>query len=178
MSKDNHTIRSVYPREVVEGRIRELAARINADYAGKPLVVVCVLKGAYMFFSDLVKELTVGPELDFVRLASYGNGIESSRSISFTKDVELSLAGKHVLLVEDVIDTGHTMDFLIRQLKARGAVSLKIAALIDKKARREVPVDAEYVGFTVNDGFIIGYGLDYAERYREIPAICEVVFDA
>jgi hypoxanthine phosphoribosyltransferase len=175
MRKQEHAIRCVYPRDVVEGRIRELASAVNAEYAGRPLVVVCVLKGAYMFFSDLVKELTVGPELDFVRLASYGSGTESSRSISFTKDVELSLAGKHVLLVEDVIDTGHTMDFLMRQLKARGTASLKIAALVDKKARSEVPVDAEFVGFTIDDGFIVGYGLDYAELYRELPAIYEVV---
>lgn len=178
MNKGNHTVRCIYPRETVEKRIRQLADAINAEYEGKPLVVVCVLKGAYMFFSDLVKELTVGPQLDFVRLASYGDGMESNRSVSFTKDVEISLAGKHVLLVEDVIDTGHTMDSLMRQLRARGAVSLKIAALVDKKARREVPVDAEFVGFTIDDGFIVGYGLDYAERYREIPAICEVFFEA
>ncbi|CAK7010248.1 MAG: Hypoxanthine phosphoribosyltransferase [Desulfovibrio sp.] len=177
MHTGGHTLRCIHPRETVETRIRELAAAINAAYEGKPLVVVCVLKGAFMFFSDLVKCLTVSPQLDFVRLASYGNGMETSRSISFTKDLELSLAGKHVLLVEDVVDTGHTMDFLLRQLKARGAASIRIAALVDKTSRREVPVDVAYVGFTMNDEFIVGYGLDYAENYRELPAIWEVLPD-
>lgn len=178
MNDRGRTLRCVYPQEAVECRIRELAGLINAEYAGKPLVVICVLKGAYMFFSDLVKNLTVGPQLDFVRLASYGNGMETTRSISFTKDVELSLSNRHVLLVEDVIDSGHTMAFLLHQLKARGAASLKIAALVDKKARREVRVDADFVGFTLDDGFIVGYGLDYAEEYRELPAIYEIVSES
>lgn len=175
MTIPEHSLACVHPREAVERRIRELAAEINAEYAGKPLVVVCVLKGGFMFFSDLVKELAVEPQVDFVRLASYGDGMVASRSVSFTKDVELSLFGKHVLLVEDVVDTGHTMDFLLRQLRARGAASLRIAALADKRARREVRVDVDYVGFSMTDEFIVGYGLDYAEYYRELPAVYEVV---
>lgn len=157
----------------IRTRIDALASEINALYAGEPLVVVCVLKGAFMFFSDLVKRLTCRPELDFVRLASYGTGT-AHKAITFSKDVELSLKGKHVLIVEDIIDTGHSMDFLFRQLAARGARSLELAVLIDKQERREVPVVARFSGFSLPGGFIVGYGLDYAENYRELPALYEV----
>lgn len=175
MQKRDHTLRPVYTAEAISARVRDIAAEINAEYAGKPLVVVCILKGAFMFFSDLVKEMTVAPQIDFVRLASYGDGMQTTRNISFTKDVEISLEGKHVLLVEDVIDSGHTIDFLLRQMKARGAASLKVAVLIDKTERRETDVHADFVGFHLEDGFIIGYGLDCAEEYRELPAIYEIV---
>lgn len=161
----------LYSAEDIQRRVAEIAAEINAEYAGKDLVVVCVLKGGFMFFSDLVKQITVDPRLDFVRLASYGKGTESSRAINFTKDIEISLKGAHVLVVEDVVDTGHTMDFLARQLGARGAESFRIAALIDKIERREVPVKVDYAGFRLDSGFIVGYGLDYAEYGRETPAV-------
>lgn len=124
-----------------------------------------------MFFSDLCRRITVSPEVDFVRLASYGKGTMSSRSISFTKDIEISVKDKHVILVDDVVDTGHTMAFLLRQMSARGALSIKVASLVDKKERREVDVDVDYVGFELSKGFIIGYGLDYAEKYRTLPVI-------
>lgn len=164
-------LRELYSSEMIEARVNEIAGQINQDYAGKPLVVICVLKGAFMFFADLVRRLTVEPEIDFVRIASYGQNDVSSGTISFSKDVELSLAGKDVLLVEDVVDSGLTMDFLVRQLQARGANSLRIAALVDKFERREVKVHVDYAGFTLSSGFIVGYGLDYAERYRELPAV-------
>lgn len=175
MQKDDHPMRCVFTREQVETRVREIAAEINAQYAGKPLVVICVLKGAVLFFSDLLKEITVRPQIDFVRLASYGDGKQTTRSVSFTKDVELSLADKHVLLVEDVIDSGHTMEFLLHQLAARGAASIKIAVLVDKHERREVAISPDFIGFSLDEGFIVGYGLDYAERYRELPAIYEIL---
>lgn len=162
--------------EVIEKRLDEIAAEINALYDGEPLVVVCVLKGGFMFFSDIVKRLKCRPELDFVRLASYGAHTSNS-SINFTKDVELSLEGKHVLIVEDIIDTGHSMDFLFRQLGARGARSLRLAVLVDKHERREVPVTAHFVGFSVPSGFLVGYGLDCAEQYRELPALYEAVIE-
>ncbi len=168
------TLRVLYSEEVIAKRVRELAGQMNVMYAGQPLVVICVLKGAFMFFSDLVKQITVEPELDFVRVASYGASNTSSKHVSFTKDVEISLVDKHVVLVEDVVDTGHTMDFLNRQMKARGAKSLRIAALVDKKERREVDVTVDFPGFVLSSGFIVGYGLDYAERYRELPAIYTV----
>ena len=157
-------------------RLDALADEINTRYAGKSLVLVCVLKGAFMFFSDLVRRLTMNPEVDFVRVASYGNGVESTKTISFTKDIEVSLEGKHVILVDDIVDTGHTMTFLCQQFAARGAKSLALAALVDKKERRDVDVIVDYPGFILQKGFLVGYGLDYAERYRSLPAICEAIF--
>lgn len=161
----------LFSAEEIDKRVTSIAESINTLYTGEPLVMICVLKGAFMFFSDLVKKVTVGPEIDFVRVASYGSQLASSRTISFTKDVEISLAGKHVLLVEDVIDSGFTMEFLLRQMRARGAKSLRVATLVDKKERREARVDVDFPGFSLSTGFIVGYGLDYAERYRELPAI-------
>ncbi|MFV0420766.1 hypoxanthine phosphoribosyltransferase [Oleidesulfovibrio sp.] len=161
----------VYTSEQVQERVRELAAQVNAEYEGKPLVVVCVLKGAFMFFSDLLKHLTVQPEIDFIRVASYGNATSRSKNISFTKDLEVSIDGKHVLVVEDIVDTGHTVEFLYRQLAARGAASIKLCAIVDKSERREVDVAVDFAGFALQKGYIIGYGMDYAERYRELDAI-------
>lgn len=166
-------LKPLFTEEQIRIRLDQLAGQINTLYADEPLVVVCVLKGAFMFFSDLVKRLTCQPELDFVRLASYGRETASAKAINFTKDVEISLEGKHVLIVEDIVDTGHSMDFLLRQLAARGARSLRLAVLLDKHERREVPVTAHFVGFTLPAGFVVGYGLDYAERYRELPALYE-----
>ena len=172
----NVTVRELIPEQEVLHRLDALAAEINGHYAGKPLVLVCVLKGAFMFFSDLVRRLDVGPEVDFVRVASYGTGTESTKNISFSKDIEISLEGKHVILVDDIVDSGYTMDFLRAQFASRGAKSLRVAALIDKKERREVPVTVDYPGFVLQSGFLVGYGLDYAERYRSRPSICEAVF--
>lgn len=163
--------------ERIDRRVRELAGQINELYAGKDLVLVCVLKGAFMFFSDLVKHVTVNPEIDFVRLASYGQSRQSSGAISFSKDVELSLAGKDVILVEDIVDSGRTMDFLLRRMAARGANSLRVAALVDKTERREVDVRVDFAGFSLLSGFIVGYGLDYAERCRELPALYTAVIE-
>ncbi|WP_290922985.1 hypoxanthine phosphoribosyltransferase [Halodesulfovibrio sp.] len=163
----------VYSEEQIQERVKELAAQINKDFEGKDLVVVCVLKGAFMFFSDLLKHLTVKPEIDFVRCASYGNSTSSSKTVSFTKDLEISIKGKHVLIVEDIVDTGHTISFLMSQLKARGAESLKLASVVEKVERREIDVVVDYPGFTLEKGFIVGYGMDYAEKYRELGAIYE-----
>ena len=169
-------LKQIYDEKQVQARVADLAAEISALYDGELLVMICVLKGAFMFFSDLARRLE-GPqvEVDFVRLASYGRSTASSRTVSFVKDVELSLAGKHVLVVEDIIDTGHSMDFLLRQFAARGMKSLRFAVMMDKRERREVPVHADFTGFSLSGGFIVGYGLDYAERYRELPAIFEVI---
>ncbi|SIN77618.1 hypoxanthine phosphoribosyltransferase [Halodesulfovibrio marinisediminis] len=166
-------LKVVYSEEQIQERVKELAAQINKDFEGKDLVVVCVLKGAFMFFSDLLKHLTVKPEIDFVRCASYGKGTTSSKTVSFTKDLEVSIDGKHVLIVEDIVDTGHTISFLMSQLKARGAESLKLASIVEKVERREIDVVVDYPGFTLEKGFIVGYGMDYAEKYRELGAIYE-----
>jgi len=169
-------LKQIYDEKQIRTRVAELAAEISALYDGEVLVVICVLKGGFMFFSDLTRRLE-GPqvEVDFVRLASYGRTTASNRAVSFVKDVELSLAGKHVLVVEDIIDTGYSMDFLLHQFAAREMKSLRLAVLVDKQERREVPVTADFVGFALSGGFIVGYGLDYAERYRELPAIFEII---
>lgn len=169
-------LKPLVTEEAIQKRVDEIAAEVNELYQGEPLVVVCVLKGGFMFFSDLVKRLSCRPELDFVRLASYGAHTNNT-SINFTKDVELSLKDKHVLVVEDIIDTGHSMDFLFRQLEARGAKSLRLAVLVDKHERREVSVTAHFVGFSVPGGFLVGYGLDCAEQYRELPALYEAIIE-
>ena len=170
-------LQELYAASVIEERVREIAGEVNCLYAGKPLVMICVLKGAFMFFSNLVKHITIGTEIDFVRLASYGKGDSSSGTVRFLKDAELSLRGKDVVIVEDIVDSGLTMEFLVRQLEARGANSLRIAALIDKLERRERPVTVDFSGFTLSGGFIVGYGLDYAERFRELPAVYTLEFE-
>ena len=159
----------------IASRLDELAAELNKTYRGSRLVVICVLKGGVMFFSDLVRRLDCQPELDFVRLASYGDGTSPQGKIALTKDVELSLQGKHVLVVEDIMDTGHSMEFLLRHLSSKGALSVRLAVLVDKHERREVAVRPDIVGFSVPSGFLIGYGLDYAEQYRELPAVYEMI---
>ncbi|HIU17600.1 MAG TPA: hypoxanthine phosphoribosyltransferase [Candidatus Avidesulfovibrio excrementigallinarum] len=156
-------------------RLDELAAELDELYRGRPLVVICVLKGGIMFFADLVRRLNCQPELDFVRLSSYGDGTSPQAKIVLTKDVELSLRGKHVLVVEDIMDTGHSMEFLLRHLASKGAESIRLAVLVDKQERREVAVRPDIVGFSVPSGFLIGYGLDYAEQYRELPAVYELI---
>lgn len=170
----NASLTECFSPAVIDERVRALAAQINELYAGEPLVMICVLKGAFMFFSDLVKHITVEPEIDFVRVASYGAGDTSSGTVSFTKDVEIPLEGKHVVIVEDIVDSGRTMDFLLRQMRARGANSLRVAALVDKVERRTVDVQVDFAGFSISAGFIVGYGLDYAERFRELPGIYTV----
>lgn len=174
--QDLKDLKVIYSKEQIAERIAELGAEISKVYEGKELVVICVLKGGFMFFADLVRHITVKPELDFVRLASYGNKSESSRAVSFTKDVEISLKGKHVLVVEDIVDTGHSMKFLMDQLEARGAESLRLAVLVNKTERREVAVTSDFIGFSLPSGFIVGYGLDYAEKYRELDGIYEGSF--
>ena len=161
----------LYSAEQIQQRVSEIAAEVNALYAGEPLVVICVLKGGFMFFADLVKQLTVKPSLDFVRLASYGKSAVSTRAINFTKDVEIPLEGKHVLVVEDVVDTGHSMQFLTKVLEARSPRSIRIATMVDKAERRETDVHVDFVGFALDKGYIVGYGLDYAEQYRELDSI-------
>ncbi|MCL1890217.1 MAG: hypoxanthine phosphoribosyltransferase [Desulfovibrionaceae bacterium] len=163
--------RTLFSREAIASRVVELAEEINGVYAGQRLVVICVLKGAFIFFSDLVRQIRLETCLDFVRIASYGRKKDRDGRIFFTKDVELSLNGEHVLVVEDIVDTGHSMDFLFKQLAARGAASLRLAALVDKSERRERSVVVDWAGFSITSGFIVGYGLDYAEKYRELPDI-------
>jgi hypoxanthine phosphoribosyltransferase len=169
-------LKPVFTQEQIAARVRELAAEIDAMYGDEPLVVVCVLKGAVMFFSDLVRSLhNRNLELDFVRLSSYGRATSSSKHVIFNKDLEIDICDKHVLIVEDIVDSGHSMRFLLGQFAARRARSLRLATMVDKGERREIDVPLDFVGFTLKQGFIVGYGLDYAERYRMLPGIYEIV---
>jgi hypoxanthine phosphoribosyltransferase len=169
-------LKTVIDSETLHKRVAELGAQITARYEGKPLVAVCVLKGAFLFFADLVRHIKNDAlELDFVRMASYGSGTTRGRQTIFSKDMEVDVAGKHVLLVEDIVDTGHSVEFLLEVLEKRGAESISICAVIDKHERREVSLTVDFAGFPIQKGFIVGYGMDYAEKYRELDAVYELV---
>jgi len=151
--------------------VKGLADRISKDYKGRDLVLVCILKGAFMFLSDLVRHLDIPVQIDFVRLASYGSGTKTSGTIEITKDIETSIEGKEVLIIEDIIDSGRTLRFLRDRLSLSKPLSVKVCALLDKKARREVEIEADYLGKEVNDVFVVGYGIDFNEAYRNLPEI-------
>lgn len=164
----------VLSKEQIAKRIYELGQEISRDYKGKKLIVVCILKGAVVFFADLIRAIDLEVEVDFVRLASYANQTHSSGKVVFSKDMELSVEGKHILFVEDIVDTGYTIAYLQKVMSARNAKSIKVCALIDKKERRQVEVEVDYVGFYIPHGFLVGYGLDYAEKYRNLPGVYEL----
>jgi len=163
--------RCLISREDIARRVAELALEISRDYAGRDLVLVGVLKGAFIFLADLVRALTFPVELDFVRLRSYGGGTSPTGEVQITKDVELPLKDRHVLIVEDIVDIGFTLNFLRQHLATHRPRSLKTCVLIDKKERREVEVPLDYVGFVVEKGFLVGYGLDCGEKGRTLPEI-------
>lgn len=151
--------------------VRRIAGQISRDYARKDLVLVCVLKGSVVFLSDLIRNLSIPCSIDFISVASYGERTKSSGVVRQIMDLRESPEGKDVLLVEDILDTGYTMRYLLNNLKTRGPRSLKACALIDKAENRKVKVKVDYVGFRIPDKFIVGYGLDYAEHYRNLPYI-------
>jgi hypoxanthine phosphoribosyltransferase len=156
-------------------RTRELAAEIRRDYAdGGQLHIVCVLKGAFMFLADLVRAIEMPVTLDFMALSSYANGTTSSGEVRLLKDLDSALEGRHVLIVEDIVDTGLTLQYLQDILAARGPKSVRTACLLSKPSRRKVDVRVEYIGFTIEDHFVVGYGLDLDERYRNLPHIAVV----
>jgi hypoxanthine phosphoribosyltransferase len=170
-----HKLTPFITAEQIAERNVELGREITESYSGdEPLVCICVLKGAFLFFADIIRRIGREIEIDFVRLASYGSATSRSEDIVFSKDLEISIEGKDVLVIEDIVDTGHSMDFLLHVLRRRNPKSLKICALIDKHERREKAVTVDYAGFKLNDGFIVGYGLDYDERYRELGGIFEL----
>jgi hypoxanthine phosphoribosyltransferase len=171
-------------REQIAQRVAEMGADINRDYAGQPVILLGVLKGAAIFLSDLARQLKVDATFDFIGVSSYGNrpspaqelksGWDSTGEVRLTKDMDQSMIGKNVILVEDILDTGLTMTYLKKLLMARQPKSFRIAALLDKPSRRKQPIQADYVGFSIPDEFVVGYGLDYAEKYRNLPDICVV----
>lgn len=171
-------LKPVFTKEEITSRVREMGEQICKDYDGQSLVAVCVLKGAVLFFSDLVRALApLELELDFLRVSSYGNDTQSSHEVCFKKDVELNLRGKNVLIIEDVIDSGLTMQKVKEHFLVRGAKSVKLCAFIDKRERRITDIKIDYSGFVLERGFIVGYGLDLAEKYRHLPGIFEAVVE-
>lgn len=165
------TKKTIISQEEIARRVAELGREISAFYQQRPLVLVGVLNGAFIFMADLARALTIEVELDFVRVASYGMSSSSSGTISLSKDVEIDLRGKDVLVVEDIVDTGRTLAWLKDFFQEKGAASIRICALIDKKERRQNAVPVDYCGFTVAEGFLVGYGMDCAEQYRHLAAI-------
>jgi hypoxanthine phosphoribosyltransferase len=153
-------------------RIAELGHQISADYAGKDLLLVCVLKGGVMFLTDLMRQITTPHSINFMAVTSYGAGArESSGAVRILMDLETDIEGRNVLLVEDIIDSGHTLDYIVRVLRARNPASLRVCTLLDKHERREVDVKLDYVGFQISNKFVFGYGLDLDEVYRNLPFI-------
>ena len=163
--------------EEVNARIRQIGEQISRDYEGKELHLICILKGASFFTCELAKRITVPVSLDFMSVSSYGASSESSGVVKIVKDLDEPLEGKHVLVVEDIVDTGRTLDYLLSLMRSRGAEDVKLCALLDKPERRVVDVKADYTGFQIPDEFVVGYGLDYAQRYRNLPYIGVVKFD-
>ena len=174
----NYRIENLIDRKTVENRIKELAKQIEKDYAGEEVYCVGLLKGSVVFLSDLVKEINSPVIIDFMSVSSYGSETVSSGDVKILKDTDLDLRGKHVLIVEDIIDTGLTLEHVIRYFKeSKGVRTLKTCTLLSKPERRKVNIDIDYVGFDVPDKFVIGYGLDYDQKYRNLPYIAVVVFE-
>ncbi|WP_461613860.1 hypoxanthine phosphoribosyltransferase [Clostridium sp. Marseille-QA1073] len=157
--------------EQIKEKIKELATRITEDYKGKDLLVLGILKGSVIFMSDLLKEIKIPCMMDFMAVSSYGNSSESSGIVKILKDLDFEVKGKHVLIVEDIIDSGITLKYLIKYLGARNPESLEIACLLNKPDRRKEEMEVKYLGFDVPDYFLVGYGLDYAEKYRNLPYV-------
>lgn len=163
--------------EEIGAAVRGIAARLNSDFRDTRPILVGVLKGAFVFLADLARALTVPAEIDFVRAASYGKGTETSGQVVLLMDMDIPVAGRSVVLVDDIVDSGLTLDFLRRMIEARNPREVRICALLDKPSRRQVPVPIDYLGFTVPDRFVVGYGIDYQERHRTLPGIFTLVQD-
>lgn len=161
----------LFSRDKIQMRVKELAAQISKDYAGRELIMIGVLRGAFIFMADLIREISIPCRVDFARLASYGADSESSGKVVMTKDIETSIKDKDILIVEDILDTGLTMQYFVNWLKERNPRSLKTCVFLDKRKRRKVSFEADYVGFTIEEGFVVGYGLDFNEKYRFSPDI-------
>lgn len=172
MGMDQDIAEVLYSEKQLQRRVAEMGAQISKDYADKEdVVIVGILRGCYMFMADLSKHITIPCRVDFMSVSSYGKGTSSSGQIEIKKDLSDTINGAHVILVEDILDSGNTMDYLKKVLSVRNAASIRICTLLDKPERRTKPVTADYYGFLVPDAFVVGYGLDYAEKYRNLPYI-------
>lgn len=159
-------------REEIREKVRELGEIISRDYQGKELVLVGVLKGGFVFLADLMREITIPVDMDFISVSSYGASSKSSGVVRIIKDIDINVAGKHVLIVEDIVDTGLTLKYLKELFHTRGPLSVKVCTALDKPSRRKVEIEVEYKGIEIPDRYVIGYGLDYAGKYRNLPEVC------
>ena len=169
MNKDIKEI--LIAEEVLQAKIAELGAKITQDYKDKDLILICVLKGAAIFVSDLMRKIDLALDIDFMAISSYGTNTQSSGVVRILKDLNASIENRHVLIVEDIIDSGLTLSYLVENLKSRGPASVEICTILDKPDRRTIDLEIKYTGFQVPDEFVVGYGLDYAEKYRNLPYI-------
>ncbi|WP_300657791.1 hypoxanthine phosphoribosyltransferase [uncultured Acetatifactor sp.] len=170
-------IRVLLPEEEVDARIQAIGEQISRDYAGRQVHLICVLKGGSFFMCELAKRITVPVSMDFMAVSSYGGGTESKGVVKIVKDLDEPIKDKDVLVVEDIVDSGRTLSYLLEMLKNRGPKSLHLCTLLDKPDRRVVDVDVDYTGFQIPDEFVVGYGLDYDQRYRNLPYIGVIEFD-
>ncbi len=170
-------IRVMYPEEAVNKKIVEMGKRISEDMNGEPVKIICILKGACFFACELAKRITVPVFIDFMSVSSYGEETTSSGTVRILKDLDSPIEGENVLIVEDIIDTGRTLNYLVNNFRSRGAKSVRLCTLLNKPDRRAVDVDVDYVGFEIPDEFVVGYGLDYAQKYRNLPYIGIVEFN-
>ncbi|PIE90699.1 MAG: hypoxanthine phosphoribosyltransferase [Acidobacteria bacterium] len=165
-------IKSVLVDEAtIQAKVKEIASELNRDYKGKEIIAVCLLKGSIVFLSDLIRHLDMPVKIEVMRASSYGESTESSGSVKIITDLESEIKDQHVIVVEDIVDTGRTLSKTLKLLRFRKPASLKVCSLLDKPCRREIPIDIDYTGITIEDHFVVGYGLDYAEYYRNLPYI-------
>lgn len=174
---EKHHVETLISEEVVNEKIKELGAKISKDYEGKEIHLVCVLRGGSFFMCELAKRITIPVTLDFMSVSSYGGDTKSSGVVKIVKDLDDAIEGKEVLVVEDIIDSGRTLSYLMEMLRDRHPASLHLCTLLDKPDRRVVSVNVDYTGFSIPDEFVVGYGLDYDQRYRNLPYIGVVKFD-
>ena len=165
------TAQVLVSEEKLQAKVRELGAQIASDYADKNPLIISVLKGATVFVADLIRTMDIHLGIDFIATSSYGDSDTSTGVVRILKDLETSVSGRHLIVVEDIVDTGRTLSYLLKMLKNRGPASIKLCVLLDKPERREVQIQADYVGFTIPDYFVVGYGLDFAEKYRNLPFV-------
>ena len=163
--------RVLFTEQELKDRVAEIAAQIDRDYAGKEPMLISVLRGSFIFMADLARAITLPCTVDFMAVSSYGSGTTSSGQVKITKDLSESIEGRDIIVVEDILDSGNTLSYLFRLLQARHPASVRLCTLLDKPSRRTKPITADYTGFAVDDLFVVGYGLDYAEKYRNLPYI-------
>ena len=168
---DNDIQEILFTEEQLKNRVNEIARQIEADYAGQEIMLVSILRGSFIFMADLCRAIRLPCTLDFMSVSSYGGGTSSTGQVQITKDLSEDIAGRNLIVVEDILDSGNTLSYLLKILEHRRPASVRLCALLDKPERRTKPVDLHYRGFTIPDAFVVGYGLDYAEKYRNLPYI-------